>query len=211
MILNSGELPFFLITVMVLLVTPGPDTMFIIATSLNQGRKHGVSGAVGVALSMINHSFLAAIGVAALVATHISFFYAIKYTGLAYLLFLAFKSFRENSVTNETGPVRKISFFANFRRGFLTNLLNPKAILFFSAFLTQFVNPSVGGVFQQFLVMGLIIGVMGFLYMSLLALTAGTLGTAVTGNEKGGKILSKLMGAVFILLAIKLFFIDRSE
>jgi len=211
MILNSSELPLFLITVLVLLVTPGPDTMFIIATSLNQGRKHGVSGAIGVALSMINHSLLAAIGVAALVATHISFFYAIKYAGLAYLLYLAFRSFRENNVVSEKGPVKNITCFANFRRGFLTNLLNPKAILFFSAFLTQFVYPSAGGVFQQFIVMGIIIGIMGFLYMSLLALTAATLGTAMTGSERGGKVLSRLMGGVFLLLALKLFFTGRNE
>ena len=153
-------LPVFLVASFVLLVTPGPDVAFIVATGMTEGRRPALWASIGIALSMFTHAVLAAAGVAAMVATSALAFDLIRYGGAAYLLYLAYESLRANPFQSGR-QITTRSGLENIRRGFLTNLLNPKAVLFFGVFLPQFAVPSYGPIFNQIVGLGALLATLG--------------------------------------------------
>src|SRR5688572_9519762 len=140
---DSAVLPLFVIASLVLLVTPGPDIAFIVATGVSEGRRAAIWASVGIALSMFVHSVCAAAGISAFVAASPLAFDVIRYVGAGYLLYLGYEAIRGRTFPLSSPPTSRSSF-ASLRRGFLTNLLNPKALLFFGLFLPQFASVEYG-------------------------------------------------------------------
>ena len=134
---DISVLPVFLAVSFVLLVTPGPDVAFIVATGVTEGRRPALWASVGISLAMFVHSVFAAAGVAAIVATSPLAFDVIRFAGATYLVYLAFKCFRTVPV-HATTQVTSRSPMQNFQRGFFTNLLNPGFHLADPEFLFSF-------------------------------------------------------------------------
>jgi threonine/homoserine/homoserine lactone efflux protein len=205
---DISVLPVFLATIFVLLITPGPDVAFIVATGVAEGRRPALWASVGIALAMFAHSVFAAAGIAAIVATSDIAYDLIRFGGAAYLIYLAYKSFRSKPfVAGAQITVR--SPVENFRRGLLTNLLNPKAILFSGVFLPQFASPAYGPVFQQIVALGAVLAVLGWLFQSALSVASGSFGQWLLSSARRQAFLERLMGVVFLGLAVRLLVMDR--
>jgi len=205
---DSSVLPVFLATVFVLLITPGPDVAFIVATGVSEGRRPALWASVGISLAMFAHSVFAAAGIAAIVATSDLAYDLIRFGGAAYLIYLAYKSFRSNPFV-AGAQITARSPVENFRRGLLTNLLNPKAILFSGVFLPQFASPAYGPVFQQIVALGAVLAVLGWLFQSALSIASGSFGQWLLSSARRQAFLERLMGVVFLGLAVRLLAMDR--
>ena len=205
---DIAVLPVFLVASFVLLVTPGPDVAFIVATGVTEGRRPALWASTGIALSMFFHAVLAAAGVAALVATSPLAFDVIRYGGATYLLYLAYKAFRAKPF-QAGAQITVRSPLASFRRGFLTNLLNPKAILFFGVFLPQFASPSYGPIFNQIVGLGALLATLGLLFQATLSIASSSLGQWLLSSPRRQLFLERLMGVVCLGLAARLITMER--
>jgi threonine/homoserine/homoserine lactone efflux protein len=205
---DISVLPVFLAVSFVLLVTPGPDVAFIVATGVTEGRRPALWASLGISLAMFVHAVLAAAGVAAIVATLPLAFDAIRIGGAAYLVYLAIKCFRSVPAQPTAQATCRLPM-RNFQRGFLTNLLNPKAILFSGVFLPQFATPAYGPMFQQIVGLGAVLACLGLLFQSALSLASGSLGQWLLSSPRRQLLLERLMGIVFLGLAVRLLTMDR--
>ncbi|MEU2909618.1 LysE family translocator [Streptomyces massasporeus] len=195
----------FLVAALALCVTPGPDMMFIVAMGGRGGPAAGVMAAFGVACAMLVHSVAAALGLSALFTALPTLYHVLRWAGAAYLLYLAVKAFRDRSVPGEeeTGAVRP-GMRRAFWQGAITNLLNPKVILFNVAFLPQFVDPSLGHVQGQLLLLGVTLVVMGFLWDGGVGLASGRLSLFLRRSARVNRWLNIVSGTVFTGLAVRL-------
>jgi threonine/homoserine/homoserine lactone efflux protein len=159
-----------------LIVIPGPAVLYILAQSVEHGRRAGVVSALGVAAGGLVHITAAAVGISALVVSSAVAFSVVKYAGAAYLLYLGVRRLLDRrSDDDENGRARDAEPWRIFRRGIVVNALNPKTALFFLAFLPQFVDPDRGAVLGQILVLGSLFVLLALLSDSLYALGAGAL------------------------------------
>jgi threonine/homoserine/homoserine lactone efflux protein len=195
---------------MVLFITPGPDMAFLVATGVSQGRKPAFFASLGVTLAMFIHGIAAAVGLSAIIATFPIAFDIIRYAGVAYLVWLAIKSIQSKDTHHEAVPTIK-SPLENFRRGFFTNLLNPKAILFEAVFLPQFTNPEFGSIGLQVFILGTLLAVLGFLWNSFLAIASGSASTLLVSNSKFQSFQKWLLGTVYAGLAVRLLVMERTK
>jgi threonine/homoserine/homoserine lactone efflux protein len=205
---DISVLPVFLAVSFVLLAAPGPDVAFIVATGVTEGRRPALWASLGVSLAMFVHALLAAAGVAAVVAASPLAFDVIRFGGAAYLIYLAFKCFRSVPAP-ATAQVTSRSPMRNFRRGFLTNLLNPKAILFSGVFLPQFATPAYGPMFPQIAGLGAVLACLGLLFQSALSMASGSLGQWLLSGTRRQLLLERLMGVFFVGLAARLVMMER--
>ena len=180
-------------------ITPGADFLFVTASGINGGPRIGRAAAVGINLGILVHIAMAALGVSALLIAYPSAFAAIKWIGAAYLLYIAFKAWtdKEELAEGRAAP----SAVAAIKRGFLTNVLNPKTALFIFAFIPQFSNPDYGPIWHQIVILGLIFQINGFLFVLALGTLAGHLGPFLRGYVR---ILNKLTAILFGGLAARL-------
>lgn len=182
-----------------LYLTPGADMMFTIASGVSGGPRAGISAACGIAMGVITHVLAAAAGLAIIIAANPVLLEVIRYAGAAYLAFLAVQAWRD------TGHLSKAEGRADlwraFRRGYLTNILNPKVGLFVLAFLPQFVDPTIGPIWHQILILGLFLVVGGLLTDGVYGLFAGLLADRV---RKSTKIMNRISAVIFGGLAARL-------
>lgn len=189
----------FMGAAVLLYLTPGADMMFTLASGMSGGPKAGLSAAVGVALGVLAHVSMAAAGLAALILAYPAAYDAIRYVGAAYLVFLAFQSWRaQGDLAARKG---RANIWRAFRRGFLTNILNPKVALFVLAFLPQFTDPEVGPIWQQILWLGLFLGVGGILSDGAYGVFAGVMADRL---RRSSRIMHRISAIVFGGLAARL-------
>ncbi|WP_133888591.1 LysE family translocator [Streptomyces sp. BK208] len=195
----------FLVAALALCVTPGPDLMFIVAMGGRGGPTAGVMAALGMACAMMVHAVAAALGLSALFTTLPTLYHVLRWAGAAYLLYLAVKAFRDRSVPSEDGAAPQGPGMRRaFWQGAITNLLNPKVILFNVAFLPQFVDPSLGHVPGQLLLLGGTLVVMGLLWDAFVGLLSGRLASLLRRSARVNRWLNIVSGTVFTGLAARL-------
>ncbi len=195
-------LPVYLTAVVALLLLPGPDMLLIASSSMSYGRKVGVFASLGNATSGIILTVLAAMGVSALIAMSPIALKALHLLGGAYLLKMGGDCLR-----TEQGNAPELSdnFAAKayYQRALISNLLNPKALVFFVMFLPQFVSTNIEATSgEQMLVLGLLLNVLGLTFNFLLVALVGTIGKSLVENAKFRTYQQKVMGGVFIVLAV---------
>lgn len=179
--------------------TPGQDILFASASGIRGGPRVGMMAGLGVGLGALWHVALAAFGLSALIVAHPQALAAIKYAGAAYLIVLAWKSWRDNG-TAASGKGADTGWTA-FRRGALTNMLNPKPILFMLAFLPQFVIPALGPVWMQIVMLGVVFGITGTCVTAGFGYVAGHAGRAIGARMA---LLNKAAAVLFAGLAARL-------
>lgn len=192
-----------------LILTPGPDTFLVAATSAADGPRAGVLASLGVFVGCLFHILLVAVGISALIAATPWAFDAIKIAGAIYLVWIGLQALRSawrgyDGEATHAAPRGRAGGMALFLRGALTNALNPKVAVFFIAFLPQFVDPTRGYVAAQFIVLGLIFNVPGTLYLMVLALISGRATSALRRQPWARRALDALTGLFFIGLAAHL-------
>lgn len=195
----------FLTAGILLNLTPGPDTVYILGRSIAQGREAGIASALGISLGSIFHTCAAALGLSAILATSAVTFGAIKLLGGAYLIFLGLKMFFERSgQLSLPSNFRRRTTAAAFRQGVLTNVLNPKVALFFLAFLPQFIDPASGTKVLAFLFLGLTFVTTGTIWCFILAWFASAFSERLRANETVAQWLNRTAGALFVFLGVRL-------
>lgn len=173
------NLSIFVGALAVAYLVPGPDMVLLLETGALRGRAYALSTTIGLALARAAHVALAAFGLAALMRTAPLAFEVVRLVGVVYLVWIGVGILRSKSLTPETlcapaaaGP----SHLAAARRGLLTNISNPKALLFCSVLLPQFVHPDRGAVALQFLVLGAVLVGLGVAFDVVYALVGASLG-----------------------------------
>lgn len=199
------DLPLFIISGLLLNITPGADSLYIATRSASQGMKAGVAAALGIGAGCFVHIFAAALGLSAILAASSTAFAVVKYAGAAYLVYIGISMLRSRPAAAATGtiavpaaPLRSI-----FAQGFLTNVLNPKVALFFLAFVPQFIVPAAPDKALAFVVLGTIFNFNGTLWNLGLAWAAARVGS-FSASRRLGAWLSRAVGGLFVLLGIRL-------
>ena len=198
--IDPTVLPAFLIATTLVVVAPGPDNTYIAAVALAQGARSGVLSASGMALGMVVHVTAAALGLAVLLRSTPWALEAIRIGGAGYLCWLAWSAFRNRANSEDGGPGRSAAPVV-LRRAVLTNLTNPKVVLFFAAFLPQFVRRGHGPVAGQLLVLGLIFLVVGLVSDSVVGLVAGRLGASASPSGRATRVVNLAAALTFAGLA----------
>src|SRR2546430_1043388 len=195
----------FLAAAILLNLTPGPDTLYILGRSIAQGREAGIASALGISLGSIFHTCAAALGLSAILATSAVAFGAIKLLGGVYLIFLGLKMFFERSgQLSLPSNFRRRTTAAAFRQGVLTNILNPKVALFFLAFLPQFIDPASGTKVLAFLILGFAFVTTGTIWCLILAWFASAFSERLRTNETIAQWLNRAAGALFVFMGLRL-------
>lgn len=196
----------YLLAAWVLILTPGPDMLFVLGQTLSGGQRHGWAAVAGIVTGAMGHVVLAASGVAALIAAHPALFDALRLLGALYLIWLGAGALRaawrgQGGTLRPTAPTR-----AAFRDGLLTNLLNPKVILFFLAFLPQFVDPGRSPVWLQMLLLGPLLPLMALpVFAALIHLSHRAANRLATASGSGAtRWLDGVAGTIFLGLGLRL-------
>jgi threonine/homoserine/homoserine lactone efflux protein len=194
----------FLAAGVLLNLTPGPDTVYILGRSIAQGREAGVASALGICFGSIFHTCAAALGLSAILATSAVAFVAIKVLGGAYLIFLGIKLLLDRRELSLPSNFRRRTTTAAFQQGFLTNVLNPKVALFFLAFLPQFIATASSAKLLAFLMLGLTFVTTGTIWCLLLAWFASGFSERLRANPTITAWLNRAVGSLFVFLGLRL-------
>ena len=185
-----------------LIVVPGPAVLYVITRSLDQGRSAGLASVAGVSVGAYVHIIAAAIGLSALLTSSVIAFSMVKYAGAAYLIYLGLqKLLSEPKLETDPNlisqPLKKI-----FLEGVVVNILNPKAALFFLAFLPQFVDASLGNVAGQILLLGTVFVLVALVSDGAYALLASTFGTLLKQSRRSLHVQHYVSGGVYVALGL---------
>ena len=201
----------FVLSAMLLIVAPGQDTLYILGRSIGQGQRIGIASALGVSAGTVVHTFAAALGLSAIVATSATAFLAIKLIGAAYLVYLGVRAIVAPSTVIDLDTARVGDARTAFRQGLVTNVLNPKVGLFFLAFLPQFVDPNAPHPAVQIAFLGILFVLLGLITDSLWALAAGTAGGMLRRSRRFVRTQRYVSGTVYIGLGVATAFAGSVE
>lgn len=201
----------FLLSCLLLNITPGSDTILTLTKSIAQGKNAGMVTALGIGAGTVVHTMFAAFGLSIIIAQSIMLFNLVKYAGAVYLVYLGIKMLLSNSSLRVDGEREKSreSWTLLLRDGFLSNVLNPKVALFFIAFLPQFVDPSFKAGSIPFLFLGLTFTTTGTLYLITLAIFAARIFDRLRENQTFSTWLSKGCGGVLVGLGAYVAFLKK--
>ncbi len=199
---SPAPLAIFLVAALALNISPGPDMFYVISRSLEHGRRAGIVSALGIGAGTLVHTFVAAIGLSALLLSLPIAYELIRYAGAAYLAYLGIRMLLargSNGATAETrASTNNLSLRGLFRQGATTNILNPKVALFFLAFLPQFVDQSKGAVALQVIFLGLLFDTSGTSVNVIVATLAGRASDSLK-NRSGFRRFQKLLPATILI------------
>ncbi|WP_312998270.1 LysE family translocator [Achromobacter animicus] len=207
-----ADMALFLGALLIVYVVPGPDMILLLETGLLRGRGQALAVAAGLAIARAAHVTLAALGLAALFKTHPWAFDAARTVGGCYLVWLGIRLLRAPlaipPLDGEAAP-RHAGWGPALMSGVLTNVLNPKALLFCSVLLPQFVSPEGGPIGQQFAVLGVILVGLGLTFDVLCALAGGAVCRWMSASPRAQKVQSLVFGTALIGFGLRLTFANR--
>ena len=202
---GTHDVGLFVLSGLLLNITPGPDTLYIVGRSSTQGPRAGAVAALGIGTGALVHICAAALGLSVILAASATAFNIVRIVGAVYLLYVGIGLIRSAGAASATiasdrrlTPLRGI-----FLQGFLTNVLNPKVSLFFLAFLPQFVDSRAPNPLA-FLFLGLIFDINGTLWNLLVARLAAGISTALHPSPAFKQWFNRCVGGVFILVGLRL-------
>jgi len=208
-----AEFWLFFMALAVVFLLPGPDMILLLQTGAREGKGAALATAVGLAIARGCHVALAALGLAALFKAAPWTFDVVRLAGAVYLLWIGIQCLRTTLMPTVNDP-NAIGEAPQYRqaiqRGLLTNLLNPKALLFCSVLLPQFVDPHAGPVLAQFALLGVVLVAIGFLFDSAYALLGTVLGRWLQRSPSAQRMQQWLFGSLLIGFAIRLTFVQQA-
>ena len=208
--LGIHELWLFILSGLLLNVTPGPDTAYIVGRSIQFGWRGGVAAAAGISCGCLVHVFGAAVGLSALLMASSAAFTALKWAGAAYLLVTGIQMLLSHSqpLVETRGASNETSLARVFWQGALTNVLNPKVALFFLAFLPQFVAAESAHKTLAFLALGLIFITNGTLWCFGIAAFAARAAGRIRQSAGAMAWINRALGGLFVYLGIRVAMLE---
>jgi threonine/homoserine/homoserine lactone efflux protein len=207
--IESQTLILFFSTAVLLALSPGPDNLFVVAQSAQNGRAAGFAVTLGLCTGLVGHTLAVALGLAAVVRASALAFTVLKAAGAVYLLYLAWQAWRAGAVAGEEAQTTPLSGWFLYRRGIVMNLTNPKVSLFFLAFLPQFADPRHGSLVGQFLQLGVVFIFATMIVFGMVSLLAGGFGERFRNSPSALRMVNRAAAAVFVGLALKLALSER--
>jgi|SRR5689334_107048 threonine/homoserine/homoserine lactone efflux protein len=207
------ELWLFFMALTVVYLLPGPDMILLLQTGVRQGKGAALATALGLGVARGCHVALAALGLATLFRTAPWTFDVVRLAGAAYLLWIGIQCLRTTMLPSLNGAdatTAKPRWPEAIQRGLLTNLLNPKALLFCSVLLPQFINPQAGPVLAQFATLGMMLVGVGLLFDSAYALVGAALGRWLQRSPSAQRVQQWLFGSLLIGFAVRLTFVQQA-
>jgi threonine/homoserine/homoserine lactone efflux protein len=202
---GAQDLLTFIFAGLLLNITPGADTLYIVGRSTAQGVRAGVVAALGIGAGCIVHIVAAAIGLSAILAASSTAFTIVKYLGAAYLAYLGISMLSAQGRMQEVrAKLPAVSLVKVFWQGFLTNVLNPKVALFFLAFLPQFIAPEAQAKWLSMLFLGILFNFNGTLWNLFVAWSSARVSNRLKVSPPVAKWLNRVCGSLFIYFGIKL-------
>ncbi len=195
----------FLLTAVLLTVTPGPDNLMVLSVGVSRGRRSGMAFGLGCAVGCLSHTLLAVLGVSALVAASPTAFLALKWAGGAYLMWLGVQALRHAGGSQiKPGQAQAMSARHLFTKGLVANAINPKVVLFFLSFLPQFVDASRGQLEWQLASLGILFTLQAAILFGLMGYFAGVIGAWLSRKPKVGFWLDRTTGVLFVTLGLRM-------
>jgi threonine/homoserine/homoserine lactone efflux protein len=207
--MDCSNFALFVAASWMLIITPGPDMIFVITRGISQSRKAGVISTVGVTLGILVHTVFAAFGLAVILRTSALAFLVVKLAGAGYLVFLGVQTLRNKSDFTFSKHKPKVEIRRIFIQGILSNVLNPKIALFFLAFLPQFVNLSHGNASIQMACLGLTFALFGIVFLVIVGYFSGSIGRWMSNKQYFTQKISWFTGSILIGLGLRLAFMER--
>ena len=205
--MDSSTFIYFLTASILLTLAPGPDIIYLLTKSLSDGAKCGIILACGLASGIIFHTTLVMLGVATLIKSSTTAMLLLKIFGATYLLFLAFGAFKSAKANKKQLGIRndelgiKNGSLRIYKRGILMNVLNPKVLLFFLAFLPQFVDLSSDNASLTILFLGVTFAIQALTIFSIVAIFAGRVRNLILRKKNFGRVLNFVEALVLLIIA----------
>ena len=202
---GTEDLLLFVISGLILNITPGADVLYILGRSSSQGFRGGSIAALGIGAGCIVHVISATVGISAVIAASATAFTVVKFIGAAYLVYIGITMFRKDKTEASEAkamPATKLSII--FWQGFLTNALNPKVALFFLAFLPQFIASNAENKSIALLFLGILFNFNGTLWNLFVAWAASSVASQICRSRLIAKWLNRTIGALFLYFGAKL-------
>ena len=196
----------WILSALMLALAPGPDIIFVLTQSALYGMRAGVATTLGLISGLCFHTTIVAVGVAGIFMTSPLAFTLLTVVGAAYLLYLAWLSFRAGASMAHLQESRFLGYWGLYRRGVIMNITNPKVTLFFLAFLPQFCAPERGSVALQVMELGLLFMLAAFLVFTAVSALGGRLAHWFNSSPRGQMLMHRVAGLVFVALAVMLIF-----
>lgn len=196
-----------------MVISPGPDTLFVIGSGLRHGARGAVAATLGGATGSLFHATAAAIGIGALIAASPLAFEIIRWAGAMYLVVLGAKALQsawngESKETADDPQDQPESLWSVYRQGLVTSLLNPKMSAFYIAVLPQFVNPALDAIGLQLFLLGCLHNLLGTIYLVAIGCGAGKV-AGLIGSRNGRRWLDGIAGTFFVGIAVRLMLQER--
>jgi threonine/homoserine/homoserine lactone efflux protein len=208
--MDATTLLLFLLAVLTLFLSPGPNMAFVMSHGMAYGPRGGLAAAIGIGSADVVLTALTATGVTAMVFAWSTSFDVLRIAGAAYLMWLAIKTLRSPAAAlmpdNRTADM---AFHEIARNAMLGSLLNPKALLFFVVFLPQFVDPAKGSIAMQLVLLGLTLSAASVVFNTTLGAFSGQLGKLVQRHPGAATFQKWLLGSVLAALAVRMFLTER--
>jgi len=209
-VLGIHDYALFVLAGVLLNLTPGQDSFYILGSSIGQGRRVGIASALGICSGCVVHTLAAAAGLSAILATSAAAFTIVKLAGAAYLVYLGLRYIlaRDHAGVGRTSATPPDAWKA-YRQGVVTNVLNPKVALFFLAFLPQFIDHDSPAKIAAFVALGLTFVATGTAWCLFLAVAAASVRRFFAERPKAFVWLSRAAGALFVVLGVRLAVAER--
>lgn len=189
--------------------TPGPDNLFVIVQTAANGRKAGFLVVLGLCTGLIGHTAAVALGLAAVFAASASAFVVLKFVGAAYLVYLAWSAYRAPVNEQSQAVAEHVPLMQLYIKGVVMNLTNPKIVLFFLAFLPQFVDLRLGSLAQQVSWFGFIFIVATLISFGSIVFMVSIFGSMFGRSARVQRALNRIAALVFVSLALRLAAAER--
>lgn len=199
----------YLVTCLVVVLIPGAGVIYTVSTALVHGRRAGILAALACTLGILPHLLATILGVAAILHSSALVFETLRYAGAAYLLYLAYATWRDRSALAVGGDGATLDIRSLVAKALLVNLLNPKLTIFFLAFLPQFVRPGAGDELAQLLGLSATFMLMTFVIFAIYGLLAHAFRKAVVESQQVQAWLRRGFAASFAGLGANLALADR--
>jgi threonine/homoserine/homoserine lactone efflux protein len=202
--MDAAKLLLFCATVLPLVLTPGPDIIYITTRGIAQGRRAAVVSTLGVCAGYSVHTLLAVLGLTAVLYASETLFNVVRYAGAAYLLYLGISCLRSKSPLGLDADRRRMSWKRMALTGMTTSILNPKGILLFFAYFPQFVTPSQGNPMRQLLIIGTLFTLMCAAVYGTYGFFSGAIGERLLSKPRIANTLKWFTGSVLIGLGLRM-------
>ena len=194
----------FILTSIIIILTPGQDMILVMSRSISQGKKAGITTAFGISIGLMGHTLLATLGLGALLMTSQWLFDIIKFIGAAYLIYIGTQLLFSKNPKLAMKDLPKVSYKKMIMQGALTNIMNPKITIFYFSYLPQFVNINNGNESLQLFILGFTFAILTFLIKAPIGFVSGLLSFWIQARPIVLNYINKTSGFILILLGLKL-------